>query len=172
MLLAAGELARLALGELGHVHQRQHLGDARADALTRPLLRLEAVGDVLRHRHVREQRVILEHDAGPAPARRQMVDGLVIEQHAALALPDEAGNDAQQRGLAAAGRTQQRDELPARNIEIDVAHGDELAEAMADVLKAQPVPAMRRHDPWWLSFDPGNSPSPDTRRPSMPRASG
>src|SRR5262249_30944040 len=26
------------------------------------------------------------------------------------------------------------------------AHGDELAEAMADVLKAQPVPSMRRHD--------------------------
>jgi hypothetical protein len=74
----------------------------RTDALARPLLRLEAVGDVLRHRHVREQRVILEHDAGPAPARRQMVDGLVIEQHAAVALPDKAGNDAQQRGLAAA----------------------------------------------------------------------
>jgi len=27
---------------------------------------------------------------------------------------------------------------------------------------------MRRHDPWWLSFDPGNSPSPDARHPSMP----
>jgi ABC-type proline/glycine betaine transport system ATPase subunit len=54
LLLAAGELARLALGELGHVHQREHLGDARADALARPFLRLEAVGDVLRHRHVRE----------------------------------------------------------------------------------------------------------------------
>jgi hypothetical protein len=26
------------------------------------------------------------------------------------------------------------------NIEIDVMHGDELAEAMADVLEAQPVP--------------------------------
>jgi len=50
----------------------------------------------------------------------------------------------------------------------DDGHGDELAEAMADVLKAQPVPAMRRHDPWWLSFDPGNSPSPDARHPSMP----
>jgi hypothetical protein len=101
-----------------------------------------------------------------------MVDGLVIEQHAALALPDEAGNDAQQRRLAAARRSEQRDELAPRNIEIDVTHGDELAEAMADVLKAQPVPAMRRHDPWWLSFDPGNSPSPDARRPSMPGASG
>src|SRR5262249_26784566 len=104
----------------------------------------------------------------PAPARRQMVDGLVIEQHAALTLPDEAGNDAQQRGLAAARRSEQRDELAPRDIEIDVAHGDELAEAMADVLEAQPVPAMRRHDPWWLSFNPGNSPSPDARRASMP----
>src|SRR5262249_24717901 len=97
-----------------------------------------------------------------------MVDGFAVEQHAALALPDKTGNDAQQRGLAAARRPEQRDELPARNVEIDVAHGDDLAEAMADVLKAQPVPAMRRHDPCWLSFDPANSPSPDARRPSMP----
>src|SRR5215475_16170144 len=76
-----------------------------------------------------------------------MVDGLAVEQHAALALPDKAGNDAQQCRLAAARRPEQRDELPAGNIEIDAAHGDELAEAMADVLKAQPVPSMRRHDP-------------------------
>src|SRR5262249_1713819 len=169
LLLAAGELARLALGELAHVHQRKHLGHARADALARPLLPLEAVGDVLRHPHVREKRVIPEPQAGPAPARGQMVDGLAIEQHAALALADKAGHDAQQRGLAAARRPQQRDEFPARNIEIDVAHGDDLAEAMADVLKAQPVPAMRRHDPWWLSFDPGNSPSPDARGQCPPR---
>src|SRR5262249_29840535 len=61
-------------------------------------------------------------------------------------LADEAGYNAQQRGLAAAGRAEQRDELARRNIEVDVAHGEDVAEAMADVLEAQPVPAIRRHN--------------------------
>jgi hypothetical protein len=104
LLLAAGELARLALRELAHVHEREHLGDARPDALARPPQRFEAVCDVLGHRHVREQRVILEYDAGAAPARRQMVDALAVKQHAAVRLPDEAGHDAQERGLATTRR--------------------------------------------------------------------
>src|SRR5262249_51607046 len=81
----------------------RHLGGARSNALARPFVRLEAVGDVLGDRHVREQCVVLEYDAGAAPAWRQMVDGFAVEQHAAAALADEAGDDAQQRGLAAAG---------------------------------------------------------------------
>src|SRR5262249_4665707 len=119
----------------------RHLGDARSNALARPFVRLEAVGDVLGDRHVREQCGGLEYDAGAAPAWRQMVDGFAVEQHAAAALADEAGDDAQQRGLAAAGGAEQRDELASRDVEIDVAHGDEVAKAMADILESQPVPA-------------------------------
>ena len=44
----------------------------------------------------------------------------------------EAGDDAQQRGLAAAGRAQQRDELARGELEADVVERDEVAERLAD----------------------------------------
>ena len=74
LLLASGELTRLACCELAHMHEREHLGDPFADALPRPLVRFEPIGHVLGDRHVRKERIILKHDAGPAAARRQMVD--------------------------------------------------------------------------------------------------
>jgi hypothetical protein len=60
---------------------------------------------------VREQRVALEHDAGAALVRRQRVDHAVADPHRALGLPQQPGDDPQQRGLAAAARAEQRDEL-------------------------------------------------------------
>ena len=98
--------------------------------------RLEPIGDVLRDRHVREQRVVLEHDAGAAARRRQMVDRFAVEQHAAFALRDEAGDDAQQRRLAAAARPEQRDELAAGKVELDAVDRGDIAEAMRHVHRA------------------------------------
>ncbi len=145
LLLAAGELTRLALRELAHVHQRQHLGDARRDLLPWPFVSLQTIRDVFRHRHVREQRVVLEHDADAALARREVIDGLPVEQHAAFRLADEAGDDAQERGLAAAGRSEQRDHFAARYIQINVLDSNEIAEPLRDVFELKPVPAIRRH---------------------------
>ena len=45
--LAAGELVGLALGELLHLDELQHLGDARLDLGLRHLVLLQAEGDVL-----------------------------------------------------------------------------------------------------------------------------
>ncbi len=61
LLLAARELVGLALRERPELHQRQHLRDALADLRRRHALLLQPVGDVLLDRHVREQRVGLEH---------------------------------------------------------------------------------------------------------------
>ncbi len=67
--------------------------------------------DVLRHRHVREQRVVLEHHADVAGMHRHAADILPVDQHLAAVQRDEAGDRAQQRGLAAAARSQQAEEL-------------------------------------------------------------
>ena len=67
-----------------------------------------AVGDVLAHRHVREQRVVLEHEPATAPLRRQIAP--VAEPEVAVALDAaargriEPRDQAQQRGLAGTGR--------------------------------------------------------------------
>ena len=79
---------------------------------------------------MRKQRVVLEHDADTAAVGRQVIDALAVEQHAALRLADEAGNDAQQGGLAAAGRSQQRNELAGANRKLHGIDGEEISEAM------------------------------------------
>ena len=66
LLLAAGELPRQTLGHRGKLHQLEQAlrfapARRRVDAA-----RGEAIGDVLGDRHVRKQRVVLEHDADRA----------------------------------------------------------------------------------------------------------
>ena len=81
----------------------------------------EAVGDVVGHGQVGEQRVGLEDDAEVALGRRQARDVAPGLLDAAGGLRLEAGDDAQQRGLAAARRPEEADELALRDVEVDVA---------------------------------------------------
>ncbi len=95
----------------------------------------QAVGDVLGHRQVREQGVVLKDDADGAPARRQGVDDLIRDDHPPFGLAQEAGDDAQQRGLAAARRPEQRDQFAALDVEVHVFHGDGTAVPMGDAVE-------------------------------------
>jgi hypothetical protein len=71
----------------------------------------EAEGDVLGDRHMREQRIGLEHGVHMAFEGRQMCHLLAFQQDAALGRHLEPGDQAQQGGLAAARRAQQGKEL-------------------------------------------------------------
>jgi hypothetical protein len=57
---------------------------------------------------MREQGVVLEDDADVALVGRQVIDRRAVDPHAAGDLADEAGDDAEQGGLAAARRPEQR----------------------------------------------------------------
>ena len=65
---------------------------------------------------------------GGTPAER-----LAVEPDLALGRLLEAGEHAHQRGLAAAGRAEQREELALVDVERLVVDGDESAEALGDV---------------------------------------
>ena len=69
---------------------------------------------------MREQRVVLEHDADIALVRRHEGHIAVAEMDRARRGLDEAAEDAEQRGLAGTGRPEQGDELARRDIEGDV----------------------------------------------------
>jgi hypothetical protein len=84
---------------------------------------------------VREQRVALEDGVGRAPERRQAGHVVAVEQHPSLARVLEAGHHAQRGGLAAARGAQQREELAARDVELHLAHGREVAEALRDAVE-------------------------------------
>ena len=94
----------------------------------------QAEGDVLEHRHVAEQRVMLEHEADMALAGAARQRVLAVERHLAGIRPVEAGDDPQQRGLARAGRPEQRQQFALGDLEVDIVERCERAEFLDDVL--------------------------------------
>jgi hypothetical protein len=83
----------------------------------RHALDFQAEGDVLFHRHPRKQRVFLEHHAA---LRTGAGHQLAVGGDGAGRRQRKAGDGIQQRRLAAAGRTEQADELALRDVEVDV----------------------------------------------------
>ena len=136
LLLAARELARLALGFAGETHALELLGHSARRLLLRHALAAQAEGDVLLHAQVREERVALEDGVGGALEGGQPGDVGAVEQDAAGARLLEARDHPQRGGLAAAARAEQREELAALDIECQLADGGELAEALRYLFKA------------------------------------
>ena len=79
--------------------------------------------DVLGNRHVRVQRVVLEHHGDVARARRQVVHDAVADLDLAVGDLLETGDHAQGGRLAAAGRADEHDELAVLDVEVQVGDG-------------------------------------------------
>ena len=80
---AAAGRPRAAAAGVRRGAAQMHLGQRRGHPLAHRrrghLAHRQRKGDVLRHRHLREQRVALEHDAHAAPVRRQRLDRPAVE---------------------------------------------------------------------------------------------
>src|SRR5262245_19910722 len=115
---AAGKLRRVALLEA----LEAHLGDVLARNLLALVLlhaaQLEAEGDVAQHARPRQQREVLEHERALGS---RAVDGASLDENFASVARDQAGDDLEQRGLAAAAGPEQGRELALREREVDVA---------------------------------------------------
>ena len=137
LLLAAGKLHRIFGALLGQADQREQFGDARVDRGAAGAAIDQAVADIGRDGEVGKQRVGLEHDAEVARGRRQVRHVAPADLDHALVLRVEARDRAQQRGLAAAGRPEEADELALVDVERDVLQRGELAEMLVQVADAQ-----------------------------------
>ena len=129
LLLAAGELAGVAIGQPREIHLAQALGQPARDLPGRQLAQLETVRDVRGHRHVRPQCVVLEHHADVARVRREPVDPALAEPDLTAVGPVEAGDESQQCRLAAPRRAEQCEELTVADVQrglIDSGGGPEL----------------------------------------------
>ena len=118
--LAARERGRHAVLEAGQAHQRERVGDARAAVRGAPR---QAVGDVAGDAHVREEGRVLEDHADAAPlgrdeGRRAGEDPVVDADLAGVGAL-QAGDAAQEGGLAAAARTEQGDQPARRHRQVD-----------------------------------------------------
>jgi phenol 2-monooxygenase len=94
----------------------------------------QAEGHVVKHGHVPEQRVVLEDKAHAALAHVDIGRVLAAKEDLPRVGAFQPGDDAQQRGFAAARRPQQRHQFAAADVQADVAQGLEVAELLADVL--------------------------------------
>jgi hypothetical protein len=137
LALAAGQLSRVAVAEVVELHEPQQLVDLGVDGLVRRTggarPHAQAEGDVLEHRHVPEERVVLEDEADASLARVAIGGVLVLEDDRAAIGALEPRDDAQERRLARARRPEQRDELAGIDGKADVVDRGETAEGLGDV---------------------------------------
>ena len=92
---------------------------------------LQREGDVLRHRHVRIERVGLEHHGELALGRRLAGHVAAVDVDRAAAGVLQPGDQPQQRGLAAARRADEDDELAVLDVEVDVRDDDRRPEGLS-----------------------------------------
>ena len=126
-------LAPLVAGQLD---ESQKLANLALDLSVGDLLAAQAEGDVLVHVEMREQRVVLEDRVDVASEGRRVGHVLLAQLDRARADLLEAGDHAQRRRLAAAGRSEHREELAALDVERQVVDRGDVVEALADALDA------------------------------------
>ena len=134
LLLAAGQLMRILLGLVAQVHERQHLVDPRRDRVasatsgTRGRSRCSCATDMLGNS---------EYDWKTMPKLRRRAgtpsEARAVLRHVAGIGCLEAGDDAQQRRLAAAGGAEEADEFAFADVEADVVQRQDGAEPLGDV---------------------------------------
>ena len=120
LTLATGEGLGLAL-EVGlEVEDLRGFLDPLADLVLGDAGDLEREAHVVGHRHVRVQRVVLEHHRHVAVLGRQVGHVAVPDEDSAAVDLLEAGEHAQGRGLATSGRTDEDEELPVSDIDVEL----------------------------------------------------
>ena len=142
------------------------------DLRLRPPLRHQAEADVPPHRHVREQRIVLEHHAEAAILRPRLVQPPLVQPDRAVGHLQQTGDAVQRGGLAAAGRAEQGDELAPLDRQRHVPQRVHLAEVAADPLEPQLAEVARgdRHPATCRPARRPAGPSAGMRRPACPPA--
>ncbi len=104
MLLAAGKLGGITLGQMRQAHEFQCLRDTGAAIGLGHETHTQAEADIVRDRQMRKQRVILKDVADIAPMGGGVLDFAPAHADGAGDGCDEPGDHAQRGGLPAARR--------------------------------------------------------------------
>jgi hypothetical protein len=124
LLLASRQLRGPPASELADAGELEGLADPTVDLLLVDVLVAQAEGDVLPHRHEREQGVVLEDGVHRPQVRRVGAMSAPSSRIWPGVGPLEPGDHPQRRGLAAARGAQQRAELAGGQVEVDAVDGD------------------------------------------------
>src|SRR5439155_19931233 len=119
---------RVAPREPFELDELKQLPHAPLDLGLRPFPDLEAERDVLLDRQVLERRVVLEDEADAALLRPVVRDVLLGDLDLAAVGGLEAGDDPEQRRLAAAARPEECRQRSRLDLERDVVEREEVSE--------------------------------------------
>ena len=133
LLLSAGQARDVAALKARELDEREHFVDLLLDLVARQLLLAQRERHVFKHVQVGEEGVALKDGVDVALVRRDVVDALAKEENVALIRRFEAADHAQGRGLAAAGRAEQRQKFIVVNVEIDAVENGLAIKLLGDV---------------------------------------
>ena len=134
LTLPARQLRRPPRCLIGEAHQVEGVGSASAALGLRDASDLHAVLDVLRHRHVRKQCVLLEHGVDVPEAGGQPGDVHAAEPDDAGGGLFESGDHAQHGGLARPRRAQDGEEFTIVDGQVGVVHRDYVSASFGEHL--------------------------------------
>jgi len=106
-------------------HQGEDLAHRNRDVRSLLALHPEPIGNVLEDGQMREQRIVLEHEADAAVIGLDAGDVPIADEDASRRRLLEACDHAKRRGLAATRWSEQRDEFARPHLEGDVTHGND-----------------------------------------------
>jgi hypothetical protein len=144
LALSAGEFVGIAVLEAGEAHEVEGGGDEVAVFTAGELRVAEAEGDVALDGQVRDEGVVLEDEVDGATVGGEGGDVLVFDDDVAGVAVLEAGDHAEEGGLAAAAGAQEGEELAAADVERDVVGGGDVAEVLDRPDHADAVVALHR----------------------------
>ena len=131
LALPAGERMRAPVDELGEAEGRGDGSDAAVDLGPVDAAPAQAEGEVLAHAHMRVERVGLEHHGDVAILRRDRVDDALVDGEPARGDRFKPGDHPERRGLAAARRPEQHEELAVGDGERHLVDGEPVAALVA-----------------------------------------
>src|SRR6185437_332982 len=112
LLLPAGKLLHHARALAAKPYTVQRRTSTLSTLGTSDTARLQSERNVLHYRHVRKERVMLEHHPEVAPRRTEPRYVLAVIQHSPAIRLLVTGDDSERRRLSGSLRAYKRDELP------------------------------------------------------------
>ena len=135
LALAAGQLLRLAVEELLQAQDPGGLADPGFDLGLGELAELQPERHVVPDRHVRVERVALEHHRDVAVLRGNVVDDAIADQERSFGDVFQPGDHPQAGGLPAPRRADHDHELPVLDLEVEIPDRDDVTVALGDVVE-------------------------------------
>src|SRR5262245_63533728 len=122
LLLPAGKLIDTSVAESGELYLFKRCLHAVTRLFTRDFANLKSECDVLRHRQMGKQRVVLEDEADVATIWRIVCNVDVVEKNSSARWLFKSRDHPERRGLSATGRAQKREEFTVVDFQIDRVH--------------------------------------------------